>query len=118
MREKPLFRMQLVGKFNVYNALGAIAAALAEGFSLEAIRDSLERITVVEGRMEIVNEGQDYLVLVDYAHTPDGLENALSTVSEFAEGKSLRFLAVAVIVTKQNVPLWVKLLHTTATMFM
>ncbi|CAN7445595.1 UDP-N-acetylmuramoyl-L-alanyl-D-glutamate--2, 6-diaminopimelate ligase [Paenibacillus sp. LjRoot153] len=81
------FRMQLVGKFNVYNVLGAIAAALAEGIPLEAIRISLERIAVVEGRMEVVNEGQDYLVLVDYAHTPDGLENALSTVSEFAEGK-------------------------------
>lgn len=81
------FHMQLVGKFNVYNALGAIAAALAEGFSLEVIRASLESITSVEGRMEVVNEGQDYLVLVDYAHTPDGLENALSTVSEFAEGK-------------------------------
>ncbi|MNR10700.1 UDP-N-acetylmuramoyl-L-alanyl-D-glutamate--2,6-diaminopimelate ligase [compost metagenome] len=37
--------------------------------------------------MEVVNEGQDYLVLVDYAHTPDGLENALLTVREFAEGK-------------------------------
>ncbi|MGO4275384.1 glutamate ligase domain-containing protein, partial [Paenibacillus sp. TAF58] len=42
---------------------------------------------VVDGRMEVVNEGQDYLVLVDYAHTPDGLENALSTVRDFAEGK-------------------------------
>ncbi|NOU68151.1 UDP-N-acetylmuramoyl-L-alanyl-D-glutamate--2,6-diaminopimelate ligase [Paenibacillus sp. LMG 31461] len=82
-----LIRMQLVGKFNVYNALGAVAAALAEGFKLEAIRDSLERIAFIEGRMEVVNEGQNYLVLVDYAHTPDGLEKALSTVSEFAEGK-------------------------------
>lgn len=81
------FRMKLVGKFNVYNALGSIAAALAEGISLEAIRNSLEDITVVDGRMEVVNEGQDYLVLVDYAHTPDGLENALSTVRDFAEGK-------------------------------
>lgn len=80
-------RMQLVGKFNVYNVLGAIAAALAEGIPLESIRTSLERIAVVEGRMEVVNEGQDFLVLVDYAHTPDGLENALSTVSEFAERK-------------------------------
>ncbi|MDR6551375.1 UDP-N-acetylmuramoyl-L-alanyl-D-glutamate--2,6-diaminopimelate ligase [Paenibacillus qinlingensis] len=80
-------RMQLVGKFNVYNALGAIATALAEGFALEAIRDSLEGIAFVEGRMEVVNEGQDFLVLVDYAHTPDGLDNALSTVREFAEGR-------------------------------
>ncbi|OPH47512.1 UDP-N-acetylmuramoyl-L-alanyl-D-glutamate--2,6-diaminopimelate ligase [Paenibacillus ferrarius] len=81
------FQMKLVGKFNVYNALGAIAAALAEGISLEAIRNSLESLNVVEGRMEVVDEGQEYLVLVDYAHTPDGLENALSTISEFAEGK-------------------------------
>ncbi|KQX64729.1 UDP-N-acetylmuramoyl-L-alanyl-D-glutamate--2,6-diaminopimelate ligase [Paenibacillus sp. Root444D2] len=81
------FRMKLVGKFNVYNALGSIAAALAEGIPLEAIRNSLEDISVVDGRMEVVNEGQDYLVLVDYAHTPDGLENALSTVRDFAEGK-------------------------------
>jgi UDP-N-acetylmuramoyl-L-alanyl-D-glutamate--2,6-diaminopimelate ligase len=81
------FSMKLVGKFNVYNALGAIAAALAEGVPLEAIRNSLESIAVVDGRMEVVNEGQDYLVLVDFAHTPDGLKNALSTVREIAEGK-------------------------------
>lgn len=81
------FEMKLVGKFNVYNALAAITAALAEGISLEAIKNSLESIAVVDGRMEVVDEGQDYLVLVDYAHTPDGLENALSTVREFAEGR-------------------------------
>lgn len=79
-------RMKLVGKFNVYNALGAIAATLAEGISLEAIKKSLAEVDSVPGRMEVVSEGQDYLVLVDYAHTPDGLENALSTVKEFAEG--------------------------------
>ncbi|UJF35134.1 UDP-N-acetylmuramoyl-L-alanyl-D-glutamate--2,6-diaminopimelate ligase [Paenibacillus hexagrammi] len=81
------FRMKLVGKFNVYNALGAIASTLAEGVALEQIRNSLEGVAVVEGRMEPVSEGQDYLVLVDYAHTPDGLENALSTIKEFAEGR-------------------------------
>ncbi|MEW9698100.1 UDP-N-acetylmuramoyl-L-alanyl-D-glutamate--2,6-diaminopimelate ligase [Paenibacillus sp. SI8] len=81
-----LFRMKLVGKFNVYNALGAIASTLAEGVALEQIRNSLENVAVVDGRMEVVSEGQDYLVLVDYAHTPDGLENALSTIREFAEG--------------------------------
>jgi UDP-N-acetylmuramoyl-L-alanyl-D-glutamate--2,6-diaminopimelate ligase len=81
-----VFQMKLVGKFNVYNALGAIASTLAEGVPLEQIRNSLERVAVVDGRMESVNEGQDFLVLVDYAHTPDGLENALSTIREFAEG--------------------------------
>jgi UDP-N-acetylmuramoyl-L-alanyl-D-glutamate--2,6-diaminopimelate ligase len=80
------FRMKLVGKFNVYNALGAIASTLAEGVPLEQIRNSLEGIAAVDGRMEVVNEGQNYLVLVDYAHTPDGLENALGTIREFVEG--------------------------------
>lgn len=80
-------QLRLVGKFNVYNTLAAISAALAEGISLDAICDSLAAVQVVEGRMEVVDEGQPYLVLVDYAHTPDGLENALSTVCEFAEGR-------------------------------
>jgi UDP-N-acetylmuramoyl-L-alanyl-D-glutamate--2,6-diaminopimelate ligase len=80
-------RMKLIGKFNVYNALGAIAATLLEGVTLEQIRHSLEEMTAVEGRMEVVDQGQQFLVLVDYAHTPDGLENALSAIKEFAQGK-------------------------------
>lgn len=80
-------RMKLIGKFNVYNVLGAIAAALLEGVALEQIRDSLEDMTSVEGRMEVVEQGQPFLVLVDYAHTPDGLDNALSTIKEFAQGR-------------------------------
>ncbi|MBP1156281.1 MULTISPECIES: UDP-N-acetylmuramoyl-L-alanyl-D-glutamate--2,6-diaminopimelate ligase [unclassified Paenibacillus] len=79
--------MRLVGRFNVYNVLGAIAAALAEGLELSKIAESLSQVDAVEGRMEIVNAGQEFLVLVDYAHTPDGLENALSTIRQFAEGK-------------------------------
>jgi UDP-N-acetylmuramoyl-L-alanyl-D-glutamate--2,6-diaminopimelate ligase len=81
--------MKLLGRFNVYNALGAIAAALAEEVPLENIRRSLAGMDVVAGRMEVVDAGQDFLVVVDYAHTPDGLENALSTISEFAEGRIL-----------------------------
>lgn len=80
-------RMKLVGKFNVYNALGAIASTLVEGVTIDQIKNSLDKIEVVDGRMEVVDGQQDFLVLVDYAHTPDGLRNALSTISEFAEGK-------------------------------
>lgn len=80
-------RMKLIGKFNVYNALGAVAVALLEGVALERIVQSLEATPPVEGRMEVVDEGQDFLVLVDYAHTPDGLENALVAVKEVAEGR-------------------------------
>ncbi|WP_438446311.1 UDP-N-acetylmuramoyl-L-alanyl-D-glutamate--2,6-diaminopimelate ligase [Gorillibacterium sp. sgz5001074] len=79
--------LKLVGKFNVYNALGAVAVALLEGVSLEQVKESLEAMPPVEGRMETVDEGQDFLVLVDYAHTPDGLENALAAVKEVAEGR-------------------------------
>ncbi|MCR8634968.1 UDP-N-acetylmuramoyl-L-alanyl-D-glutamate--2,6-diaminopimelate ligase [Paenibacillus radicis (ex Xue et al. 2023)] len=81
------FQTHLIGEFNVYNSLAAITAALLEGITLESIKESLESIGSVEGRMEVVDEGQDFLVLVDYAHTPDGLDNALSTIKQFAEGQ-------------------------------
>ena len=79
--------LQMVGKFNVYNALAAMTAALLEGMTLDRIKASLEQVPGVEGRVEAVNDGQDFAVLVDYAHTPDGLENVLRTVKEFAVGK-------------------------------
>lgn len=79
--------MKLIGKFNVLNALAATAAALLEGIPLDGIVRSLEAVSPVEGRMETVDEGQDFLVLVDYAHTPDGLDNALRSICEFAAGK-------------------------------
>ncbi|MBP1904372.1 UDP-N-acetylmuramoyl-L-alanyl-D-glutamate--2,6-diaminopimelate ligase [Paenibacillus turicensis] len=79
--------LQMVGKFNVYNALAAMTAALLEGLTIAEIKQSLEQVPGVEGRVEAVNEGQDFAVLVDYAHTPDGLENVLRTVKEFAVGK-------------------------------
>jgi len=77
--------LKLMGKFNVYNALAATAVALAEGVSLEEIRDSLEKVPGVNGRFEAVKAGQPYAVLVDYSHTPDSLENALATVKQFAK---------------------------------
>ncbi|AJY76364.1 UDP-N-acetylmuramoyl-L-alanyl-D-glutamate--2,6-diaminopimelate ligase [Paenibacillus beijingensis] len=76
--------LRMVGKFNVYNALAAIAAALIEGVPLDAIRLSLEAVPGVPGRVESVNEGQNFAVIVDYAHTPDGLENVLRAVKQFA----------------------------------
>lgn len=80
---------KLVGKFNVYNTLAAIAAILAEGISLGRIAEALKEAMPVEGRMEVVSAGQPFLVLVDYAHTPDGLENALSAIKQFAAGRIL-----------------------------
>lgn len=80
-------QMAMVGTFNIYNALAAITAALAEGLTLETIRDGLASLPGVPGRLEIVDEGQPFLVLVDYAHTPDGLDNVLRAVKAFAANK-------------------------------
>jgi len=79
--------LKMFGMFNVYNALAAAAAALAEGIPLSSIKRSLESVPGVEGRFEPVQAGQRFLVLVDYAHTPDSLENVLRTIREFAEGR-------------------------------
>lgn len=79
--------VRLLGKFNVYNVLGAVAAVLAEGIPLPVIKAALEQLPGVEGRMEPVDAGQSFTVLVDYAHTPDGLQNVLDTVKEFARGR-------------------------------
>ncbi|EJV64956.1 hypothetical protein IEO_02052 [Bacillus wiedmannii] len=79
--------LNLIGRFNVYNALAAITATLVEGIPLTNISDSLSHVKSIEGRMEIIDENQDFLVIVDYAHSPDALENVLSTISEFSKGK-------------------------------
>lgn len=79
--------LPLVGRFNVYNTLAAVAAALVEGIPLESIKKSLLDMTSVSGRMDLVDVGQDFLVVVDYAHTPDAMENVLSSLKEFATGK-------------------------------
>lgn len=79
--------MKLVGKFNVYNMLAAIGACMAYGISENIIIDAISTLNGVAGRFELVEAGQDFTVIVDYAHTPDGLENVLRTVKEIAEGK-------------------------------
>lgn len=78
---------QLNGLFNVYNMLAAISVAYTQLVPLETIKVALEEMTGVDGRFERVDVGQDYAVIVDYAHTPDSLENVLQTVKEFAEQK-------------------------------
>ncbi|SDW87054.1 UDP-N-acetylmuramoyl-L-alanyl-D-glutamate--2,6-diaminopimelate ligase [Paenibacillus sp. CF384] len=79
--------LRMAGKYNVYNALSAISAALIEGVSLKQIKQSLEDIPGVPGRVESVQAGQKFAVIVDYAHTPDGLQNVLTAVKEFAVGR-------------------------------
>ncbi len=81
------FSLRLTGTFSVYNALAATTVALLEGVPLKTIKQALENIAGIPGRFEKIALGQDFTVIVDYAHTPDGLENVLQAVKGFAEGK-------------------------------
>jgi UDP-N-acetylmuramoyl-L-alanyl-D-glutamate--2,6-diaminopimelate ligase len=72
----------LVGAFNVQNALGALGAGLALGLPPDAVQWGIASLKGVPGRMERVTAGQDFTVLVDYAHTDDALKNLLETVRE------------------------------------
>jgi UDP-N-acetylmuramoyl-L-alanyl-D-glutamate--2,6-diaminopimelate ligase len=77
--------LPLAGRFNVANALGALAAAHALGGELDVLLAALERGVRVPGRFEAVDEGQEFAVLVDYAHTPDSLENVLAAARELTD---------------------------------
>jgi UDP-N-acetylmuramoyl-L-alanyl-D-glutamate--2,6-diaminopimelate ligase len=74
--------LPMPGRFNVANALGALAAAHSLGIELDVLLAALERGVRVPGRFEPVDEGQEFAVLVDYAHTPDSLENVLRAARE------------------------------------
>ena len=86
-KEVPV-RLPIPGKFTVYNALGVMGIALQLGIGLEESAAALRNAQGVKGRMEVVpTPGKDYSVLIDYSHTPDALENVISSVQDFCRGR-------------------------------
>jgi UDP-N-acetylmuramoyl-L-alanyl-D-glutamate--2,6-diaminopimelate ligase len=79
--------LPLPGRFNVANALAALAAARSLGVGLEPLLGALQEPVRVPGRLEPVDEGQGFAVLVDYAHTPDSLANVLAAARELMGGR-------------------------------
>jgi UDP-N-acetylmuramoyl-L-alanyl-D-glutamate--2,6-diaminopimelate ligase len=77
----------LRGRFNVYNVLGALAAARALEVPINTAATAIQTAGQVPGRFEPVDEGQDFAVLVDYAHTPDSLENVLRAARELTDNR-------------------------------
>ncbi|MEG1547555.1 MAG: UDP-N-acetylmuramoyl-L-alanyl-D-glutamate--2,6-diaminopimelate ligase [Clostridia bacterium] len=76
------------GLFSVFNAMGAVAVSMRLGYPMDAIKNGLEHMASVSGRLEpLPTGGRDFTVLLDYAHTPDALENILKTVREFSKGR-------------------------------
>ncbi len=82
-----LIETQLVGRFNVSNCLAAIATAYSQGILLDVIADGLASVKGVTGRMESIQEGQPFTVIVDYAHTADSLAKVLATLRPLTTGK-------------------------------
>lgn len=83
----------LVAMFNIYNLLAVIAAMVETGTSMESIMEKLNSIPQIEGRMEKINEGQPFNIVVDFAHTPDGLEKIFQFASSITP-KEKRIIAV------------------------
>jgi UDP-N-acetylmuramoyl-L-alanyl-D-glutamate--2,6-diaminopimelate ligase len=81
--------LPMLGAYNAWNAAAAFASARALGISIDAARRGLESAGGVPGRLERVEAGQEFHVVVDYAHTPDALERALSAVREHFPGRVL-----------------------------
>lgn len=79
---KSSVKLNLFGKFNIYNTLASIAACYSLGFPIKSIIEALKEIYGVPGRFQPVPNYKECLIIVDYAHTPDGLENVLSSVKE------------------------------------
>ena len=82
------FIINIPGEYNIHNALGTILMAHALNIDVEAIKEGISNI-VIPGRCEMVAKDRNlpYNIIIDYAHTPDGLENILSTIKGFAKSR-------------------------------
>lgn len=83
---KQRIELKLTGDFNVYNSLAAISSAIASGIELKIIKEGLEEISNIPGRFEKI-KGKNFDVIVDYAHTPEALENLLKTARKIVRGR-------------------------------
>ena len=86
-QERYVVDMPLLGNFNVYNMLAAIAVAFVYGVPINEILKKIQAFKGVPGRMQTVDKGQNFQVIVDFAHTPDGLKNVLDSLAQIPHGK-------------------------------
>ena len=88
------FNLKLFGGFNVYNSLSAIAVSKGLGIDIEVCKKALEKVESIPGRMEFINEGQVFKVLVDYAPEPESVKQLYKTIDDhnFVSGKLIHVL--------------------------
>jgi UDP-N-acetylmuramoyl-L-alanyl-D-glutamate--2,6-diaminopimelate ligase len=80
-------KTNLIGRYNIYNILAAIAVAFVENIDFDIIEKGIQKINYIPGRLESINKGQRFSLFVDYAHTDDALRNVLSSLKEFNKGR-------------------------------
>jgi len=85
-------KLSLIGEFNIYNSLAAAAVGLAENIKPIAIKKALESIKNIPGRLEKIDEGQNFEIVVDYAHSPDSLKNVYNAVKPYVKNKIIAVL--------------------------
>ncbi|MCI5145689.1 MAG: hypothetical protein D3923_09190 [Candidatus Electrothrix sp. AR3] len=106
------FPIQLLGHFNFLNIQAAVTILRHIGIAEKYIYETLSSCQAPRGRLENIDKGQNYMALIDYAHTPDAILNVLTTAKKIAigrEGRLLALLAVGEIEIVENGPKWVKL---------
>jgi len=86
-QEKMKVRLNLPGDFNVENLLAATAIGFSQGVSLSVIKEAIKNVHLIPGRMEPIQEGQDFQVFIDFAMTEDGYQKILSTLRKTTKGK-------------------------------
>lgn len=79
--------LNIPGEFSIYNSLAAASCGYFYGIDLETIKNGLEAVKGVKGRFELVPTDKDFTVIIDFAHTPDGLEKVLTAIEKFREGR-------------------------------
>ena len=81
------FILNIPGRFSVYNALSVIGACLMQNIPIDIIKEGIKNIKGVPGRIQTIPNNKGFNVIVDYAHTPDGLDNIIKAVREFTKGR-------------------------------
>ncbi|MGO1469103.1 MAG: UDP-N-acetylmuramoyl-L-alanyl-D-glutamate--2,6-diaminopimelate ligase [Tissierella sp.] len=87
LNKKEKMELNFPGKFNLYNALAAISCSIIYGIDLEIIKSSLKNIKPISGRLEFIENDKNLNVIIDFAHTPNGLEETLKQIKLFAIGR-------------------------------
>ncbi len=108
MNECEQIEISIPGRFSVYNALTAIGVCLSIGLNISSIGNALKDAKGVKGRAEIVPFSDEFTVIIDYAHSPDGVLNILKTVKDFAKGRIITVFGAGGDRDKEKRPLMAK----------